>query len=316
MIQKVYVACAKEESIKKISSSGGLFYLFAQNVLHQQGVVYGVRMSEDCYKAVYERVEKEEELLSLCGSKYMQAQMGNTLSLVKKDVEEGRIVLFTGTACQINGLMKFLGKNYPNLYCIDVICHGTPSYKLWQKNALAFEQKHRGKLSEVNFRSKVTGWSHYGIERELDRKKKFFLPMGLDEYMSLYLKNYALRPSCYNCKPKREKLSHITLGDFWGIENVLPDFDYQMGASLVIVRDKQGQALLDSIQDVILLEEVDYEQAIVYNPSEYESASKPIQRELFYQDLEELGYANFLKKYTSNSLKIKIKRVLKTKRLK
>ena len=119
--------------IREISSSGGIFGTLALEIIKRKGVVYGVRMSDDNYYAYYERVTNVNELYKILGSKYFQVSMKDTYKRIKEDLINGRIVLFSGTICQVNGLLNFLGKTYENLLCIDIICHGVPSYLLWKK---------------------------------------------------------------------------------------------------------------------------------------------------------------------------------------
>ena len=138
-----YAAFNKNEDIRMKSSSGGLFSLFASEVINNSGVVYGVRMSEDNYSTVYDRATNEQELEVLRGSKYLQPKIHDTYIKVKNDLDNGIYVLFTGTGCQINGLKNFLRKDYDNLICVDVICHGTPSPKLW-KEYLVYQENKRG----------------------------------------------------------------------------------------------------------------------------------------------------------------------------
>ena len=119
----IYAAYSKDIKLRTESSSGGIFSLLAEQILQQAGVIYGVAMSQNCQYAEYARIDKGEKLAKLRGSKYLQARLGNTYNKVKNDLEAGLIVLFTGTGCQVNGLKRFLGKEYENLYCVDVICH-------------------------------------------------------------------------------------------------------------------------------------------------------------------------------------------------
>ena len=132
-VLNVYACYNINNDLRLNSSSGAIFTSIAEYVLSKQGVVYGVAMSEDCYSAEFISVKNNKELGKLRGSKYLQAKLGNTFKLIKKDLISKKMVLFTGTGCQINGLKKFLGKNYENLICVDVICHGVPSPALWRK---------------------------------------------------------------------------------------------------------------------------------------------------------------------------------------
>lgn len=131
-ILNTYAAYAFDDLIRKQSSSGAIFSLIAEKILSLSGIVYGVTMTDDCKGAEFVRVDNIEQLHLLRGSKYIQAKVGQAYKSVKNDLNSGRIVLFSGTGCQNNGLKKYLGKDYENLYCIDVVCHGVPSPKLWR----------------------------------------------------------------------------------------------------------------------------------------------------------------------------------------
>ena len=120
---KVYAGYNMNQDVRLSSSSGAVFSLLAENILSQDGAVYGVKMSEDCYSAEFTRVTDIDRLIWLLGSKYLQAKVGNTYKQVKDDLLAGKLVLFSGTSCQVNGLKNFLGKEYDNLLCVDVICH-------------------------------------------------------------------------------------------------------------------------------------------------------------------------------------------------
>lgn len=143
---KAYACYNTDRYLRLSSSSGAVFSSLAEFVFEQNGVVYGVAMSEDCYSAEFISVTNREGLLRLRGSKYMQAKVGDTFKKVKEDLLSGKIVLFTGTGCQVNGLKAFLNRNYENLICVDVICHGVPSPALWKKYVLYQEEKNGGKI--------------------------------------------------------------------------------------------------------------------------------------------------------------------------
>ena len=146
------------------SSSGAVFSALSSYIFSVNGVVYGVAMADDCCSAVFISVTDEEGLKKLRGSKYLQAKIGDTYKNVKKDLLDGKTVLFTGTGCQINGLKNFLQKDYNNLICVDVICHGVPSPELWRKYVYYQEKKNKGKLEYVNFRCKDESWTNFGMQ--------------------------------------------------------------------------------------------------------------------------------------------------------
>lgn len=285
---KTYAAIYKDNEIRENSSSGGIFSALADKF----DVVYGVAMTDDCYGA--EMIRVEGDISPLRGSKYFQAQVGDTFKHVKKDLEEGRKVLFSGTGCQINGLSMFLGKEYQNLFLLDIICHGTPSPKLWREY-VAYQEKQHGKLEIVNFRCKDDSWIDFGM-----KENQLYISKDTDSFMRMFLRNYCLRPACYDCHAKHYKKSDMTIADFWGIENVAPEMNDGRGTSLVITRTEKGQELFESIKSELKLKEVTYEEGVKGNPSEYTSVARPQQRDTFFSDLEKLPFEEMEKKYAAD----------------
>ena len=261
---KTYACYNIDKGVRLSSSSGAVFSLLAEYVLEQHGVVYGVAMSEDCYSAEFISVTCKEQLTKLRGSKYLQAKVGDSYKRVKEDLVSGTPVLFSGTGCQVNGLKSFLGKEYENLICVDVICHGAPSPALWQKYATYQEQKNGGKLKGINFRCKDDGWTDFGMKEACEKSsngelKKLYISKDKDAYMQMFLRDYCLRPSCYSCTAKKVKMSDLTIADFWGINAVAPDMNDGMGTSLVLIRTDKGRAIFERISSSMKLKEVSYE---------------------------------------------------------
>lgn len=310
------------QDVRLSSSSGAVFSLLAESVLSFGGVVYGVKMSDDCFSAEFTRVMDIAGLVRLRGSKYLQARIGNTFKQVKADLLEGRCVLFSGTGCQVNGLKSFLGKEYDNLLCVDVICHGAPSPALWKKYAEYQEEKYGGKLKSVNFRCKEDSWTNFGMKEVLEvtqhkKVKKLYIAKDDDSFMQMFLKDYCLRPSCYDCTAKKVKMSDLTIADFWGINDVAPEMNDGNGTSLILVRTNKGMKLFKTISSNLKLKEVNFEDGVRSNPAENKSCRRPPQRDTFFEDMEALGFEEFEKKYATpmtfkRRLKRKIKSVIKT----
>ena len=309
-IFKAYAAYA-EDDIREKSSSGGIFFIIAKHVLGLGGVVYGVAMTPDCLSAEFIRAEDQETLERIITSKYLQANVGDTFWRVKRDLDSGMNVLFSGTGCQVNGLKNYLGNEYENLFCVDVICHGVPSQKLWNAYVENIEKKFDAKVTAVNFRSKYYGWRESGIKQIDSNHQQYFVPKEQDPYMQFFLRNECLRPSCYSCRVKTDRKCDITLGDYWGIEQDLPEFGDNKGVSLVIVRTKKGQVLFNIISDRFTFTETNYNNAIMHNPSDISSVAKPALRDSFYRDLDSLSFEAMKKKYIKTSMKKWIKRFIK-----
>ena len=309
-----YAAYSKDENIRLESSSGAVFSSLAEWILQRHGVVYGVAMSQDCRYAEFVRVNDRRDLPGLRGSKYLQARVGNTYQKVKADLEAGLTVLFSGTGCQVNGLKGFLGKEYSNLYCVDVICHGVPSPKLWREYVEYNEKQQKSKLMSINFRCKDDSWTDFGIKRIDERHKAMYVSKDKDPFMLMFLRDYCLRPSCYECVVKGNKLSDLTIADFWGIEKVVSGMNDGKGVSLVIIRTDKGQRIFNDISDDMKLQKVTYEDGVRSNRADYSSVARPIERDYFFKDMNKMSFDELRIKYgTPNpmSLKRKIKKKIK-----
>lgn len=309
-----YAAFSHDNLLRNNSSSGGIFSLLAQTVFNNNGVVYGVSFTEDCKNLEFIRATDEKSLIKLRGSKYFQARMGDTFLKVKKDLENGILVLFTGTGCQINGLKSYLKKEYSNLYCVDILCHGVPSPKLWNKYIEYLEEHNNGNLEYINFRCKTKSIKELDLQKEKATRKIILNNKAKDPFMQMFLKNYSLRPSCYECHAKNVKKSDITIGDFWGIEKIAPETNDGRGTSLVITRTEKGEYLFNKIKNQIKSKSVSYYDSVKENEVEYKSVIRPEQRSEFYNDMNLMQFNSLIKKYTNlkrASFSIRIKRNIK-----
>lgn len=277
-----------------VSSSGGLFTVISS--LFE--VVYGVKMDSSNQNAIF--VRTEGDIGELRGSKYLQAKPGAIFREVREDLYNNKQVLFVGTICQVNGLLSYLGEKYNNLTTVDIVCEGVPSIKLWRKYT------NNKVINSINFRAKDFGWQNYGM-----RINDTFIPREKNMYMHLYTTNLALRPSCYECVCKQNKNSDITLGDFWGIDEIAPELNDGKGTSLVIIRTAKGEQVFNRIKSKLVYKEVSYREGVKYNPAEYKSFSRPDRRDEFFNDLNQLSFNRIYKKYISGSLWTKIIRRLK-----
>ena len=299
----VYAAKHKNEQVRLASSSGGIFTLLAEKIIDEGGVVFGVRFNNN-WDVVHDYTETMEGLAVFRGSKYVQSYMGDCYLKAKSFLEQGRKVMFTGTPCQIAGLKNFLRKDYDNLLTVDVVCHGVPSPKVWQvyldeiarkggKNSvLSHPIVEKTEINHIDFRSKSIGWKKFSFALTLskataDGEKNTVLLSSIfteNPYMNAFLSNLSLRPSCYDCPAKAGKSgSDITIADFWGIEDVLPEFDDDKGISLVLSYSEKGGRWLAGLDCECI--EVDYRSAQRMNPLISSSVSKPINRAFFFRQL-------------------------------
>ena len=242
-----WAAYCKEDKIRLASSSGGIFSLLAEEILEEGGVVFGAAF--DGQMMVHHvAVESVRDLERLRGSKYLQSRIENSYADVKAYLAADRKVLFSGTACQIAGLLHFLGHPHENLWTVDVLCHGVPTPALW-KNYLAERKKtFKMPVRQISFRDKSQGWKKYQMAWKVEGGEIYRQPASRNPYMRLFLSNICLRPSCYDCHFKGfPRVSDLTLGDCWGVEQHSPEMDDDKGTSVVIVNTEKGNTLREKI---------------------------------------------------------------------
>lgn len=295
---KTYVAYNINEEERIKSSSGGIFILLAKKVIQKNGVVFGAYLDEK-QKVKHGYAEKEEELAKFMGSKYVQSEIGDTYREVQSFLKEGRYVLFSGTPCQNAGLKSFLGKEYNKLYMQDIICHGVPSPLVWEKYKEYREKIDNDIPEKISFRNKDEGWKLFNMKFEYKNQNTYKQNQNKDLFMRAFLKNTILRDSCYDCAFKTEdRLSDITLGDYWGIENVHPELDDNKGSSVVIINSEKGQLLFDEIKEELFYKESDYEMIKKCNPALISSVKKDPNREKFFENIDKLPFNELVEKYT------------------
>lgn len=299
---KAYACYNLDEEIRKESSSGGIFTLLASYIIDNGGIVYGAAFNQN-FEVEHIRVTDKQDLSKLRGSKYVQSKLGSTYSKIKVYLEQGKLVYFSGTPCQIDGLLCFLNKKYNNLICQDIVCHGVPSPKVWKHYLKQFNLE---KNAKIMFRDKSTGWDSYSFT--IKQKNKFTQLSSNNEYMKVFLKDLCLRPSCYDCHSKSlHRNSDITLADFWGIKEVCPEMYDNKGTSLVFINSKKGQEIFNEIISDIKYQEVDINKASKYNPSSFKSVKMPDKRGKYFEGVFNSNFNKFSKKYTKASFILRVK---------
>lgn len=309
---KAYAAYNKNEKIRLKSSSGGIFTLIAEDILKKNGTVYGAAFDEN-FEVKHIRITNITELEKLRGSKYVQSNCNGIYSQCKRDLDSGMNVLFSGTPCQIEALKCYLKKSYDNLFCIDIICHGVPSRLVWRKYLQYRVNFAKSKIEQIAFRLKNEGWKQYAVQFVFANGTAYCQNLHKDIFMRGFLKNLYLRPSCYACKFKtKERISDITLADFWGINNIYPDIDDDKGISLVIVHSIKGSNLFEKLKTNMFCIEVNIDNAIKYNKSMIISVKNNIERNKFFSELLNYDYIETLiEKYSKDTFKEKLKKYLK-----
>ncbi|MCS3106781.1 Coenzyme F420 hydrogenase/dehydrogenase, beta subunit C-terminal domain [Phocaeicola vulgatus] len=297
----IYAIKNKNEKIRIQSSSGGVFTLLAEEVIKKGGVVFGACFSDD-WEVKHHYTESVEGLAAFRGSKYVQSCIGTTYQKVESFLKQGRSVMFTGTPCQVSGLKHYLRKEYSNLLTVDFVCHGVPSPKVWRiyLNKIVADcygvhpksdSSYKKYLQKVEFRSKIKGWKNFRYRMVLlktkrnGKKKMFTYSSAFSEnaYMQMFLSDLILRPSCYKCPSKAGKSgSDMTIGDFWGIEKVVPQFDDDKGISLLIINNSRFIPLLSEVQSHFECLKLPFNVIPQYNKSFLYSVKEPLERDRFF----------------------------------
>lgn len=291
---KAYAVKSKSEQTIMDSSSGGLFSEMANAVLSKNGVVFGAKY-DDNFKVVHGYTESTQDITCFRGSKYVQSELGDTFKEVEAFLKDNRLVLFCGTPCQIAGLKSYLKKEYENLLLIDFICHGVPSPKVW-KEYLNFKADKK-QLEKVSFRDKIKGWSQYSLSFTYSNGKKVCETRYINKYLRGFNSNMFLRGSCHNCHFKTvNRVSDITIADFWGVDSVLPDFSNKKGVSLAFLQSEKGKNFFESISN-IEYKKTDTEKAVSLNKSMVISAVPNKNRSNFFNEFNTGGIKSAINKY-------------------
>lgn len=279
-----YAAIHTDADIRYGSTSGGVFSLLCQWIFERGGIVYGAAYDEK-FDVVHCPAENMEQVHKLRGAKYAQSYLNDCYTQVRRQLEAGRYVLFSGTPCQVGGLRAYLGKDYEKLLLVDLICHGVPSPKVWQ-HYIAYRsiQDAQGeKPAAINLRSKETGWPRYSIRFDYPSGQFYSAYNFQDPYLRGFVGNLCLRPSCYDCRFKGDtRISDFTLGDYWGVWDQRPEYHDEKGTSLVLLHTEKAKQCWEQIAGQLKAEQVDVQEALKDNPSALESSKRPSARELFF----------------------------------
>ncbi len=262
------IACKNHnDEIRSGSSSGGVFTAIASAIIADEGVVYGAAFNCDM-EVVHTRVDSIEGLGALRGSKYTQSHMGDCYTRVKEDLRNGLKVLFTGTPCQIGGLLSFLGKEYEGLHCIEVVCHGVPSPAIFRHYLNTLEQKTRAKITAFNFRDKSESWQRYSLAANFDNGVTMRQRGAENTFQRGFIADLYTRPSCTACRFKGfTSGADITLGDFWGSGIFGQEYNDDRGISLVCINSDKGERLFECIKGELFdIRTSTLEDATQFNP--------------------------------------------------
>ena len=313
-IKECYAVQSKDRDALMRSTSGAMFSVFAEAVFQNGGVVYGCVWDND-YNAVLRRAENREQLLPMHGSKYVWSWAGDSYPDVKRDLHEGRRVLFAGLPCQVAGLRKYLGKEYENLVTVDFFCSGAPSplvFKSWLKTISG-----NGNLSELNLKFRDKNPNGVGVNityKGSNTVKKKGQHITNPYYYSFYTRLID-RLSCYQCQYGSDiRVSDLTLGDYWGVANYHPNMNIRDGISALLINTDKGKTLFESVKENVFIEPTMKENIARANNlsiGKLRPYHKPENREAFIQRVAADGWKSAERKYLYNTYRLM--RLIKTR---
>lgn len=315
-VKQVYAAKTRDRKLITESTSGGIFGELAKSILDAGGVVYGAAYV-DVDVVRHQRISNISELYKLSGSKYVQSEISSVYPMIKEDLLSAKNVLFSGTGCQIAAIRNYLPKDFNNLICVEVVCHGVPAPGLFKKYIKWLSQKGNASVLKYQFRSKC--------ERPTGEHSKYYYETskGLnsgysyeDPYYGSFLCGSILRNSCYKCNFKgRLRSGDITIGDFWGIEKTNSKINTDSGISLVMINTEKGNRIFAPLKNRLDLYESSFEEAEKFNPSiSHSTASKKrISIDCTKEDVidTQLSVNSSIKNRIKNRLPWRVKKILK-----
>ncbi len=311
--QEVYTCSHKDEKIVQKSSSGGAFTAIAQVFCDKDYIIFGAQYNEK-FDVEHDYIEDINEIHKFRKSKYVQSDIKDNYQKAKEFLNQGKKVLFSGTPCQIGGLKNYLKREYDNLLCIDIICHGVPSPKVFKKYRDFIETKYKSKIKNINFREKNRKngkWNSRNILIEFENGKKIVKNSNEDLYLRVFYNNLMYRESCKYCKfANPVRYSDITIADSWGIEKKYPDIDVHKGESLVVVNTSKGKEVFNKVMSYMNVRNLTLDFAKKENKNFREPTTFNKNREEFFLYLDDMKFDKLVNKYAKIGVKTKIKRTI------
>lgn len=297
--EKAFSLVIKDKDVLKKSTSGGAFSAFSSYIKNKSGYIVG-SVFEDDFTLRHVITRDTDVCEKMRGSKYIQSNTQGVFEKVKELLTTDDLVLFTGTPCQCGALKSFLGKEYDNLYVIDLICHGVPNNRLFKDHIAFLEKVYKTKIKGYYFRDKKYGWNAYNNSVLLEGGKTVSKWIN-QVYYSFFVKNVSLRPSCYQCPYRSQhRQGDITIADFWGYEKVTGEKQNNTGISLVFANSKKGLDMIEQCGDVASIQEVNLSRAL--KTIHLNQVKSKIDRRAFWSTYQNGGYAALVKSYFDTSL--------------
>lgn len=311
--QKAYVINNKNDEVRAQSTSGGSFTPIAEYVIENKGVVFGAIL-DDNLNVYHTYAETKEEIKKFRGSKYVQSDLKNTFTEVKKFLENGRMICFSGTPCQIQGLKSFLGKEYETLITVDVVCRAVPSPLVLRKYLEFHKQTNinAGNIDRIVFRDKSKYGYNYSSMLVEGKNLKYREGVETDPYLRAFFNNYSDRPSCFDCKFRnKDRISDFTIWDCFTIAQFDKKLADNKGTTRMLIQTKKGANIFEKIKNKYNYKEIEVEEAIRNVREMKESPVPNNNREKFFTDIHTMQEKEFFKKYFPNTIKVKCEKTIR-----
>lgn len=292
----------KQDDIRRKSSSGGLFYELSQVILEDGGVVFGACYDKEMHQVVHKSTE-ETSIENMLKSKYVESKLGDTYKKIETYLKDGKKVLFCGTPCQAAGLYNLKEKKwsrYKNqLFILDFLCEGVPSYKIFQEYIKDSENKSEKKIETIEFRSKSYGWNVHCMKIQYKDGTSRIIPSFSDSYMHTFIMDLTMnRRSCYACPFREKKYSDVTIGDFWKVSNVDKSCVDNKGVSAIFVNSEAGNILIEKARKNLYIKELE-DRDILQMEQHLDTSLYLDKRNNFYTEFLSNGYNSAIRKYST-----------------
>lgn len=308
---RAYAIQALDSRIVECSSSGGVFSLLAEEIFDEKGIVVGAAFDEN-FEVNHVCIDSIEELHRLRGSKYVQSDINAVYEPIKKALLAGKKVMFTGTPCQVDAINQYIRAtniSSKNLVLVDILCHGVPSRKVWRKYLTYRINEDHATPIAISFRSKEISWKTFSMNFKYEDRSEYSKSNVDDLYLKGFLRNLYLRESCYSCDYKSlERVSDITIGDFWEVNDFSENFDMR-GTSLVFTHTEKGDEFLKITFNKAKVEVFKDAHALP-NGGLYNSAFMNLDRANFFRNLDCMDFPLLYNKYFGNRVLTKVKRAI------
>jgi len=311
--QKAFLVNNKNDKIRQESTSGGAFTAIAEYVIEKNGIVFGATFDDE-YNVIHKHVNKKEELHIFRNSKYVQSDLKNCFKEAKEYLDKGTYVCFSGTPCQIEGLISFLDEKYSNLITVDIVCHAVPSPLVWKKyfKYIKKEKLNDSKIESISFRDKSKYGYKYSTMTIVAEEREYREGVETDPYLRAFFKDLSDRPACYECCFKKQyRVSDFTIWDCFITEEFDEKLDDDKGTTRVLIHNEKAEKVFENIKHKFDYLEVPPEKLVNGVREMRSSVNMNVKRKQFFYDINNISEKEFFNKYFPDSIKVKTERTIR-----